>query len=106
MAGVVVLDEESVNVVIHGEAAGAHGVIPGQVDASIEVAKPVLGEVVVLFYDVREVMGVLNANIFDAKVVYDEGEHDGLPFVLPEARGGIKLVVACLVEAFLKEFVG
>ena len=37
-AGVVVFDKEGVDVVIHGEATGACGVIPGQVNASIEVA--------------------------------------------------------------------
>jgi hypothetical protein len=103
--GVVVLDKEGVDVVIHREATGALCVVPGQVDAGIEVAKPVFGEVVV-FYDVTKVMGMLNANIFDAKVVYNEGEHDGSPFVMPEAGGGIELVVSCLVEAFFKEFVG
>jgi hypothetical protein len=104
--GVVVLDKESVNVVMHGEATGASSVVPGQVDAGIEVAMPVFGEVVVLLYDVMEVVGMLNADIFHTKVIYDEGEHDGSPFVSPEAGDGIKLVVACLVEAFLEEFVG
>ena len=55
---------------------------------------PVFGEVIVLSDYVAEVVGMLNANIFLAKVVDDEGEHDGTPFVSPEARGGIKLVVA------------
>ena len=36
--GVVVFDKEGVDVVIHGEATGVHGVVPGQVNASIEVA--------------------------------------------------------------------
>ena len=102
----VVFDKQGVNVVIHGEATGAYGVIPGQVNASIEVAQPVLCEVVVLFDDVTKVVGMLDANILDAKVIDDEDEHDGLPFVSPEARGGIELVVSCLVEAFLEEFVG
>ena len=102
----VVFDKEGVNVVIHGEATGAHGVVPDQVNAGIEVALPVLGEVVVLFDDVTKVVGMLDANIFDAKVVDDESEHDGSPFEPPEAGGGIKLVVSCRVEAFFEEFVG
>ena len=36
-SGVVVFDKEGVNVVIHGKATGARGVVPGQVNASIEV---------------------------------------------------------------------
>ena len=47
-----------------------------------------------LFDDVTKVVGMLDADIFEAKVVDDEGEHDGMPFVLPEAGGGIELVVA------------
>ena len=43
---------------------------------------------------VTKVMGVLDANIFHAKVIDNEDEHDGMPFVSPEARGGIELVVA------------
>ena len=34
----VVFDKQGVDVVIHGEATGASGVVPGQVNASIEVA--------------------------------------------------------------------
>ena len=101
-AGVVVLYDESGDVVIHGEATDASSVVPGQVDASIEVSMPVFGEVIVLLY-VAEVVGML---IFHTEVIYDEGEHDGLPFVSPEARDGIKVVVACCVVAFLEEFVG
>ncbi len=43
--GVVVFDEESVDVVVHREPVGASSVVPSQVDADIEVAIPVFGEV-------------------------------------------------------------
>ncbi len=43
---------------------------------------------------VAEVMGMLNADVFHAKDIDNEDEHDGMPFVSPEARGGIELVVA------------
>ena len=33
--GMVVLEEEGCNVFLHGEAAGAIGVVPGKVDAGI-----------------------------------------------------------------------
>ena len=49
---------------------------------------------------------MFRANVLDAKIVHDQCETDGLPFVLPEARGGIKLVVPCLIEVFFEEFVG
>ena len=34
-----------------------------------------------------EVVGVLFSDVLDAKVVNDEGEKDGLGFVLPQRRG-------------------
>jgi hypothetical protein len=40
------------NVFLHGKAAGALGVVPGKVDASIKIAFPVLGDVVVFLEDV------------------------------------------------------
>ena len=46
------------------------------------------------------------AHVLDTKVIDYEGEHDGSPFVVPRAWRGIKLVVACIVEAFFKAFVG
>ena len=36
--GMVVFDKQGVDVVIHGEATGARGVVPGQVNVSVEVA--------------------------------------------------------------------
>ena len=38
---------ESVDVVIHGQAAGALSVIPLEVDASIHITLPIFGDVVV-----------------------------------------------------------
>ena len=49
---------------------------------------------------------MLDPNVFNTKVIDNQGEHDGMPFVSPEAWGGIELVVSCFVEAFFEEFVG
>ena len=45
------------------------------------------------------------ANVFNAKIVDDEGEYDGAPPVSPEARSGGILLVASDIEAFLWELV-
>jgi hypothetical protein len=41
---------------------------------------------------------VFDSNIFYAKVVDDEAELEGMPFVAPEARCG-----GCFIESFSKE---
>ena len=46
------------------------------------------------------------AHVLNTIVVDDEGEHDGSPFVAPQAGRGIKLVVVCIIEVFFKEFLG
>ena len=46
------------------------------------------------------------ADIFDTKVVDDEAEEDGTPFLTQYARGGGTLVVAIFGETFSKEVVG
>ena len=93
-AGVVVFDEESVDVVIHGEPAGSSSVVPSQVDASIEVAMPVFGKVIVLLDYVTEVKTMLNADVFYAKVIDNEGEHDGMSFVSPEAWRMVSFIIS------------
>ena len=48
----VEFEEEGSNVFIHSEAAGACNIVPGEVDACVEIALPVFGDVVVLLEDV------------------------------------------------------
>ena len=84
------------------ESVGAVGVVPDNVDAGVQVTFSNFGYVVVPFENLLLVVGMLDANIFNAKIVGYEGEHDGVSFVSPEARGHIKLVVAGFVEEFLR----
>ena len=95
----VIFEEEGCNIFLHGELTGSLGVVPGKVDAGVKIAAPVFGDVVVFLDDVAQVMGMLEANVFDTEVVDDESEHDGSPFVAPKARCGIKLVIAGCVES-------
>ena len=101
---VVVFGEHCFDVVYHGETTGAFGVIPGQVDACVEITFPVFCEVVEFLDGVMEVVSVVVANVFDSEVVYYEGEQDGSPPVSPETWCAFALVVALFVEAFGKEF--
>ena len=45
-------------------------------------------------------------DIFNTKVVDDEAEEDGTPFVMPQALSGVTLLVAMFGEAFFKKVVG
>ena len=44
-------------------------------------------------------VGVLAAHILDTKVVDNEGKSDWSPFVAPQTRGSLGLVVSVLVKA-------
>ena len=95
----VTLEEEGCNVFLYGESAGVRGVVPGKVDAGIQIAFSVFGDVVVFLDDVVQVMDVLKANVFNTEVIDNESEHDGSSFVTPKARCGIKLVIASCIES-------
>ena len=45
-------------------------------------------------------------NVFYTKIVNDEDEEDGAPFVAPQDRGGGVLLVPCCVDASFEELAG
>ena len=51
-------------------------------------------------------MGVLLSNIFDSKVVHNEAESDGYPFVETYYRGDERLIVSFSIESFGWEIIG
>jgi hypothetical protein len=59
-----------------------------------------------LLENVQEVVEVFDSNIFHTKVIYNEAEFDGTPFVVPEAGGGFSFIIALSKEAGLEEVVG
>ena len=81
--GVAVLGEHILDVAIHGETARALGVVPRKVDTGVLLALPVFRDGVVLLKDGTEVQSVAFSDVFDAKVIDDEGECDGAPLVTP-----------------------
>ena len=59
-----------------------------------------------MFDDVTKVVGMLDADIFDAKVIHNEHKNDGSPFVVPEAGRGGTLVVAMVGQMFGEQIIG
>ena len=84
------------DVVVHGEAKGALGVVPLEIDAGVQVTLPVFGDIVVFFEGISKVVGMAVAYIFDTKVINNEAEEDRAPFVVPNTRSGGALVVSVL----------
>ena len=70
----------------HGYVAGACGVVPVNGESAEEGAGPFDGDCVQLLKGLDEVVGVFLADVIDPKLVYDEGENDGLGGVLPERK--------------------
>ena len=99
-------EKEVFDVILDGQAKGAFGVVPGEIDAGKLGAGPVLGDLIMLEEDIAKVIGVAFFDVFYAKVVNDKAEEDWAPLVAPEAWGGWTLVVTRLVESFFEEFVG
>ena len=56
-------------VILDGQATGAFGVVPGEIDAGEAGAGPVLGDLLMLKEGVAHVVGVAFVDVFYAKVV-------------------------------------
>jgi hypothetical protein len=70
----------------HTDAAAAGCVVPFNVHASKFISGFAALHTMEFLEDTKEVVEVFKAHIFNAKVVNDEGELDGSPFVVPETR--------------------
>ena len=92
--GVILLETEVDNVVIHGKAICEMSVIPFEIDSSVQISFPVFSDVVVLFEVISKVVGMAVADIFNTKVVNDEAEEDRAPFVAPKGGSSGALVVS------------
>ena len=103
--GVIPLEAEVGNVVIHGKVTGAMGVVPFEIDNSLQTSLPVFSYVIVLFEGISKVMGMAVAGIFSTKVVDNDAEEDRAPFVAPKTGSGAVLVVSVLGYALFEELV-
>ena len=76
--------------------------VPIHVHPNVVHSSPIDGADIVLIENLSEMVGMFFADIFYAKVVDAEGEGDGVPIALPEARHGRALMVAMFVEPFFE----
>ena len=67
--GVAPLEKEFFYVILDGQATGAFGVVPDEIDASEAGAGLVLGDFVMLEEGVAQVVGVAFVDVFYAEVV-------------------------------------
>ncbi len=81
--GMVVSAEDISDVSVHGEAAGAVSVVPGEIDASKFCAGPVRGDFVVRGEGLEKVVSVLSADVLDAEIINDKDKHNRALFVSP-----------------------
>ena len=63
------LEKEAIYVILDGQATGAFGVVPGEINVGVAGAGPVLGDLVMLEEGVAQVVGVAFVDIFYAEVV-------------------------------------
>ena len=67
--GVAPLEKEVLYVIIDGQATGAFGVVPGEIDAGEAGAGLFLGDLIMLEEGVAQVVGVAFVDVFYAEVV-------------------------------------
>ena len=69
--GVAPFEKEVFDVILDGQATGAFGVVPGEINVGESGAIPVLGDFIMLEEDVAKVVGVAFVDVFYAEVVND-----------------------------------
>ena len=94
--GVILLEAEVFNVVIHGKATGAMSVVSFDIESNVQIYLPFFSDIIVLFEVISKVMGMVVANRFNTKVINDEDEDDRAPFVAPNTGSGGALVLSVL----------
>ena len=63
--------EQVVDVDVNSESASAFFIVPGKFYACIQISFTIIGDVVMFFEDIAEMMGMLFSNTFKAKVIYN-----------------------------------
>jgi hypothetical protein len=76
-------EKQSRYIAWHTDAAAAGSVVPFNVHASKFNSSHVVLYAMEFLEDTKEIVEVFKAHIFNTKVIYDEAEMDGSPFVAP-----------------------
>jgi hypothetical protein len=104
--GMFKLDEKVLDVAGHTDATPASCVVPFDVNTHKFVAGHVEMDPVELLESIAEMVEMFEPNILDPKVINNETELDGMPFVVPEARGGFGFVISFSKKVGLEEIIG
>ena len=81
-------------------------IVPFDSDTRKFIAGHVELDPVEFLENVQEVVEVFDSDVFYTKVIHDEAELDGTPFVAPETRGGFNFIIAFNKKAGSEEIVG
>jgi hypothetical protein len=100
------LYEQVFNVTWHTDATLMFYVVPFDINACKFIPSHVALDPMEFLEKIKEMVEVFDSNIFNPKVIYDEAELDGAPFVVPETQDGISFIVAFGKEAKSEEIVG
>ena len=100
------LNEQVCNVSWHTDVTATICIVPFDIDTRKLISSHVELDPVKFLENVQEVVEVFDSNVFYIKVIYDEAELDGTPFVAPETRGGFNFIIAFNKKAGSEEIVG
>jgi hypothetical protein len=104
--GMLKLNEQVFDVPWHADATATICIVPFDINTRKFISGHVALDPVEFLENVQEVVEVFDSNIFHTKVIYNEAELNGTPFVAPEARGGFSFVIAFSKKAGSEEIVG
>ena len=89
------------NVFWHQDVDFSIFIVPINGESKVACSVPFFADCVVFLEGIHQVLGMLLANVFHAKVVHDKAETYGAPIVLPESWANLALAVPLCTESFL-----
>ncbi len=100
------LNKQGFDVTWHTDATATICIVPFDIDTRKHISGHVELDPVEFLENLQEVIEVFDSDVFDTKVIHDEAELDGSPFVAPETRGGFNFIKAFREKAGSEEIVG
>ena len=104
--GMLEFNEKVFNVLWHTDATVTICIVPFDVDTGKLVPYHVELDSMKFIENIKEVIEVFYSDIFYSKVINNEAELDGMPFVVPEAMGGFSFIVTFSKKVGSEEIVG
>ena len=81
-------------------------VVPIECDANVSLVVPFAGEGLVFLQRSFEMKGVFFTNVLDFEIINYKSKPHLAPFVRPQSRDELALIVAMLVQSCFKQLVG